>query len=107
MSNSFPDRKKTTEFEATETRFNERDHMGESLGVTELHSAERTPPSRSRSSNRADKEPASNARVRAGGHPCRKTLRGRAWSLLGHPERFSGLASTSSPDVRSTGVLKR
>jgi hypothetical protein len=79
MSNSFPERNKTSVLEAFDTLFNNRDYAGEAHLVTVLHSAERTDPSRSA---RADRDPASDAQVRAGDHPSRKGLGDRAGSLL-------------------------
>jgi hypothetical protein len=44
MSNSLPERKKTTVLEAFETLFKKRDYAGGTHPVTELHSAQRTHP---------------------------------------------------------------
>jgi hypothetical protein len=90
MSNSFPERNKTSLLEAFETLLNNRDYAGEAHLVTVLHSAERTHPGRS---TRADRDPASDAQVRAGDRPSRKELGDRAGSRPGYPERLSGLPS--------------
>jgi len=120
MSTSCPERKrkKTTVLGAFETRFSKRDYAGETHLVTEPHSAERRYPS---GSTRADRDPASDAQVRAGDHPSRKGLGDRAESLLAYRERLSGLPgraqsawvwinggrAMSSPVVRSKNVIKR
>jgi glyoxylase-like metal-dependent hydrolase (beta-lactamase superfamily II) len=118
MSNSFPERNKTTVLEAFQTVFNKRDYSGDTDLFTEPHSAEHRYP---RGSTRADRDPASDAQVRAGDHPSRKGLGDRAGSLLGYPERLSGLPSRAqsawvwvnggrpmnSPVVRSKNALKR
>jgi glyoxylase-like metal-dependent hydrolase (beta-lactamase superfamily II) len=103
MSNSFPERKKTTVPEAFETLFKKRDYPGGTHPVTELHSAKRTHPGTPGWSTPVDNKAISNARRRA----CRKTIRDRAWSFLGYPEPLCGLPSMSSAAVRSRNVLTR
>ena len=72
MSNSFPERKKTTVLEAFETLFKKRDYAGGTHPVTELHSAKRTHPGTPGWSTPVDNEAISNARGRAGGIPAEK-----------------------------------
>jgi glyoxylase-like metal-dependent hydrolase (beta-lactamase superfamily II) len=102
MSNSFPERKKTIVLEAIETLFNGRDYVaaGRFQSPTDIqHSAHiQAGPW----STRADKEPASNAEVRAGGHPCRERLRAQSARVW-----INGGRDMSSPGARSRNVLKR
>ncbi len=95
MSDSFPERNKASPLEAFETLFNNRDHAGEAHLVPVPHSAERTHPNRS---TRADRDPASDAQVRAGDHPSRKGLGNRAGSLpgCGVASRVPGAAKRTS-----------